>query len=63
MKKKYKDKNRYLNHIGGSLIIYVLNAMNTVTLNYISRMQVILIIKTMKLNSRFVLAWYVHKDF
>ena len=49
----------YLQQMGISLVIYVLNAMDMVTSHGIKRLQVILIIQTVKMIIRVALSWAV----
>ena len=55
--------NRWEDHWLCSLVIYILNVMNTVTPHGIDHLQVILIIQTIKMSIRFAVAWAVHKMF
>ena len=55
--------NIWEDHWTCSLVIYIINVMNTVTPHGIDHLQVILIIQTIKRIIRVVLAWAVHNFF
>ena len=63
IKGNHKDKNRYLEQMVGSLIIYVLNEMNMITSHVIVRLKLIVILQTIKLSIRVTLPWYMIKLF